>query len=117
MIPAGNLNQRIVIERPVTTRQASGQRVTDSWQPIHSRQLPASYQPVSGGETVRGMQMVATTKALFTVRWLPGVDTTCRVRWITGATSAANAPVLYLSAVDDPDGLRAVLALQARAAE
>lgn len=115
--PAGKLSQRIVIESPVKTRKASGQVVINSWEPLHSKNLPASYEPVSGGESVRGMQIVASAKCLFETRWLPNVTTECRIRWITGNPDPAAAPVLHIAAVDDPDGLRRSLAIQVRREE
>ncbi|WP_409997380.1 head-tail adaptor protein [Crateriforma conspicua] len=118
--PAGKLNHRIVIESPVKTRKPNGQVIIDSWRPLHRGRLPASYQVVSGGETVRGVRMESTTKILMHTRYVPKVNTECRVRWITGADAAAvtagdaEIPILHLSAVDDPDGLRFELMLQCR---
>tara|TARA_R110002049_G_scaffold59417_3_gene160691 strand:+ start:2695 stop:3072 length:378 start_codon:yes stop_codon:yes gene_type:complete len=117
-VPAGNLNQRIVIEKPIKADNAAGRSVVESWQAIHCRNLPASYKAVSGGEIVRGMQIVSGASALFETRWLdlesdPSVQPTeHRLRWITGSKKPENAPVFGINHVENPDGVRTMLAIQ-----
>ena len=114
MIPAGKMNHRIRIERPTTETSETGRVSAASWSAIHHRPLPASCEPVSAGEQVRGQQIVTQATALFIVRWLPNVTTALRLVWLTGAASSADAPTMQILRVHDPDGYRALLWIQAR---
>ncbi len=115
-IPAGNLCHRIVLERALYVTTSNGQRKTTGWAAIHARMLPASYRSVSGGESVRGRQVEATTTAVFEVRFMPqlaGSDAeTLRVTW---ATAPSGPRVMGIVRIDDPDGLQDVLMIQAKA--
>lgn len=46
---------------------------------------PASFDPVTGGESLRGRQVDATLDALFVVRWRNDYRTQDKVRLITGS--------------------------------
>ena len=117
-IPAGKLCHRIAIEQRSTKTEASGQVVTSEWTPIHRSALPASYLPVSGGETIRNRQVVATATALFEVRYLPQLLESnaeqLRLRWITGHANPVLAPVMEVLKVEDADGLRESITVQAK---
>lgn len=118
-IPAGNLCHRIIIESPVYETGPSGQKSVASWQKFHTApMLPSSYRSVAGGETIRGRQVIATATAVFEIRFLSALlatnAETCRVRWITGSLNYASAPLMEILKVEDPDGLRETMMIQAR---
>lgn len=117
-IPAGSFCHRIVIESPTYATSSSGQKTVSSWTPIHVRQLPSTYRSVAGGETIRGRQIIATATAVFEIRYLQAMAVvnaeTFRVRWMTGNPVAAQAPVLEILRVEDPDGLRESMMIQAK---
>jgi SPP1 family predicted phage head-tail adaptor len=87
----GKMRERIAIQRPVHD-DSTGQRLT-SWVYRHHG-VPASYEPATGTETVRGRQVEANTSAVFLIRSLAGVRTDDRVIFgneVFGITSVKRA--------------------------
>ena len=119
-IEAGKLNHRVVIETPIKTTAPSGSVTVNSWKSITRRAIPAAFQPVSGGEVVRGVTIVSQATSLFQIRFArslvvaPDQVTEFRLRWITGHSNPDQAPILNLVRVHDPDGLRNLIWLECR---
>lgn len=76
---AGNMRHRIVVEKPTSTPDARGQSIK-TWTPWLTSE-PASYEEVSGGETLRGRQIETGIVAVFTVNYRPGYTAEYRIRF------------------------------------
>lgn len=74
---AGQLRNRITIQSSTATPDAAGQ-LTRTWSTF-AASVPAKVESVTGGETLRGRQIAAETKIVFTVRYLAGVTAQMRV--------------------------------------
>ena len=79
MISAGDLNQRVTIERATESQTGTGQplRTWATW----LAGVPVKVESVTGGETVRGRQVSANATTLFTCRYVAGVTTQMRLRY------------------------------------
>lgn len=77
-VPAGLLDQRIVLEQKSVTRNAIGEEV-ETWATFAT--VWARYRPAKVGEQVAGAQLQAEHEAVFRIRWLSGVDPEMRVVW------------------------------------
>lgn len=74
-----NMRHRIVVEEAITTRatNGSGQPIVE-WSPWVGNE-PAAFESTSGIESMRGRQLEAGVKAVFTVRYRAGYNTKMRV--------------------------------------
>ena len=75
----GTLHERITIQTPTETADASGQ-LGRTWA-THKANVPADHQDVSGGEVYRGRQVSAQASHLFRIRTISTVTTEMRVYW------------------------------------
>lgn len=78
---AGKLTERITIERPAITRDASGGQQR-AWEVV-AENIAASRRDFSGSEkpaTAQAGGEVATARVEFTIHWRPDIDDTMRVR-------------------------------------
>ena len=89
----GRLNQRIVIEHPVRTRDAAGQRL-DDWRVVC--RTWANVRRVSGIKTVENQADVSVVRASVRIRRRPGVTAGMRVR-------ALGQIFLIQAVLPDPD--------------
>lgn len=89
----GSMRERITIQEPVETVDSIGQTVR-SWSDLYSNE-PARFDPVSGGETLRGKQVEAGVTAVFTIHKREGIDATMRVGF--GGTDYG---ISYINPVD-----------------
>lgn len=105
MIPAGVLRERITIEAATETQDDCGQ-VLRSWAAWLSS-VPAKAEGVAGGETLRGRQVSAETRMVFSIRYVAGVTAEMRVVWAGGVYGIVN--------VADPYGQRRELRIECRA--
>lgn len=76
---AGEMRQRITVERCTSSLDAVGQP-TLVWT-TRVASLPAKVESVAGGETIRGRQVLATATTLFTVRYRSDVSVKDRVSY------------------------------------
>lgn len=74
---AGEMRHRVTIQQAVKTVDSFGQPIV-TWQDLYVNE-PAKYEPVNGAEIQRGRQTVANAKAIFTVRYREGYQTTMQV--------------------------------------
>lgn len=80
----GKFRERITIER-ATVEESTGQPIR-TWAE-HLTSVPASFEPATGGETVRGRQVEANVKAVFEVHYNGNVTPEDRIvygGWIWG---------------------------------
>lgn len=101
----GAMRERITIQSKTETVDAIGQ-TNRTWAATYEDE-PARYDPVSGGETLRGKQVEAGITALFTIHTRDSIDSTMRV--MHGSNTYG---IAYVNQVDG--GLR-YLELQCRA--
>lgn len=105
MIPAGAMRERITIESAAETQDAAGQ-VLRSWSAWLAG-VPAKAEATVGGETLRGRQVSAETRIVFSIRYVAGVSPLMRVVWSGGVYGIVN--------VSDPYGHRRELRIECRA--
>ena len=74
---AGQLDQRIIIERQENTYDVYGQPVTE-WVMHHAAW--AAVEPLQGREYVAMMVAVSEVTARIRLRYVPGIDSTMRVK-------------------------------------
>lgn len=91
MLPAGDLQELVVIEYPVEERNALGE-TTQSWREYAKRW--ASVEGISYSEQERRKQVVAQASHIVRVRFVNGLTGKMRVRW----ASRGNR-ILYISSV------------------
>lgn len=77
-VPAGLLDQRIVLEQKSVTRNSIGEEV-ETWSTFAT--VWARYRPAKVGERASGAQLQAEHEAVFRIRWLTGVDPEMRIVW------------------------------------
>lgn len=80
MIGAGSLDRRVSIQRPEEVRDPQFNAVSMIWIDI-AADAPASVKQTSGREFLDANQVLSERRAVFIIRWLPGLDTTCRIAW------------------------------------
>lgn len=107
-ISAGQLNQRITIERATTAPDGDTGDQVRTWANWKTR-LPAKVEAVTGGSIVRARQVAETTEILFTIRWLAGVLVTDRVVYESERYGIVR--------VGDPYGDRRELRIEAKKAD
>lgn len=71
------MRHRITIEKPTDAADSFGQPIS-TWTTYRASE-PAAFIQTSGGEFIRGKQVEATVKAIFTVRYRPGYTEKMRV--------------------------------------
>jgi SPP1 family predicted phage head-tail adaptor len=89
----GSMRERITVQTATETLDAAGQSIR-SWTSTLTGE-PAAYEPVSGGETIRGRQVEAGVTAIFTVRFRTGYTSTQRVTHGSGTYG-----ILYVHPVE-----------------
>lgn len=72
----GKMRERINIQQASVT-ETTGQPVR-SWANLYASE-PASFEPASGGETIRGRQVEANVSAVFIIHKRTGINTEMRV--------------------------------------
>ena len=102
MLRAGDLRNRITIERPVEVRGDSGSVVKD-WQPIPYATVWSARTDLSGAELYQAQQINARVSTRFTIRHRNGLD--ARMRVISDGVPYA------IESVQDPEGRREFLVL------
>lgn len=104
MIHAGTLRQRITLQEATDTQDAAGQPIR-SWS-NRLTGIPARVETVSGGEAVRGRQVLAETTTLLTIRYISGLTSAMRVVW--------GDRILGVLRVNDPTGERRELRIECK---
>lgn len=89
----GAMRERVTIQEPVETVDSIGQTIR-TWSTVYADE-PARYDPVSGGETLRGKQVEAGVTAVFTIHKRDGMSTTYRVQH-----AGNNYGIAYINPVD-----------------
>ena len=74
---SGGMRWRITVQSPSETQDEALQ-VTTTWLDTYTGE-PAAYEEVTGGEFIRGRQVVANANAIFTVNYRTGYATDSRV--------------------------------------
>lgn len=74
---AGLLRHVVKIQRPVVTQDDAGQQST-TFEDLYVG-VRAQIVPLSGREFVAASQVFAEMTTRMTIRWLPGIDASCRV--------------------------------------
>jgi len=74
---AADMRHRITVQTPATTIDADGQPIV-TWSNFASG-IPAKFTPLGGTESMRGRQLEAGTKGVFTVNYRDGYTTQMRV--------------------------------------
>lgn len=73
----GAMRERVDIEQPVTTVDASGQPIRQ-WAKLYRNQ-PARWVQIAGGESIRGRSVEAGVTALFHLRLRTGITPEMRL--------------------------------------
>ena len=89
----GAMRERITIQTPTETVDSIGQ-TNRTWAALYSNE-PARYDPISGGETLRGKQVEAGVTAVFTIHKRDSITSTMRV--VHGSTTYG---ISYINPVD-----------------
>lgn len=89
----GAMRERVEVQSLTIAVSSAGDR-TETWAALWANE-PASYDPISGGETLRGRQVDAGVNAIFTVHFRDGYLTTQRLLY--GSTTYG---ILYVNPVD-----------------
>ena len=79
MTNAALKRHRIDFEQPIETQDATGESRIE-WRHFRTAE-PAAFTSLSGIETIRGRQLEAQTKAIFTVNNREGYTTKMRIRF------------------------------------
>jgi len=77
---AGDLRERVTIERPQKSLKDSGQQKVVTWKYV-AGPLPAKVIGVGGRENRRGEQIEASVDYIVRIRYLQGVTPKMRVDW------------------------------------
>ena len=93
----GAMRERVTLQSPVETVDSIGQ-TNRTWVDEYEDE-PARYEPISGGETLRGKQVELGVTAVFTIHRRDDIDSTWRV--VHGSTTYG---IGYVNPVDG--GLR-----------
>lgn len=91
------MRERIAIQVPVESVDDAGQ-ANRTWQDVYANE-PAKFDPISGGETIRGKQVESGVTAVFTIHARSDIDSTMRVMFRSSVYGIA-----YVNPVDG--GLR-----------
>lgn len=80
---AGELRERITIQKPVSTRDPATKQNVVAWIDTPLKRLPAKIAQQSSGETNSSNQVIATFSYLITLRRknAAGIDETMRIVW------------------------------------
>jgi len=96
---------RITFQEPVETQDATGQPVV-AWSAFRTNE-PADFQPTGGMESMRGRQLEAGTKGVFTVNYRTGYTTKMQI---------VHEGVSYgISNIQQVDGLRREIEIMVKA--
>ena len=95
----GAMRHKCTIQQPTETQDASGQPVV-SWTNYVANE-PCEFNPTSGIESMRGRQLEAGTRAIFTVRYRAGYTTKMSVLF--------DGERYGITAINAVDGLRKYL--------
>jgi SPP1 family predicted phage head-tail adaptor len=80
-LAAGQLDQRVTIQRPVAGQDAAGQPLT-TWEDLAATPTVwAASEPLRGKEFIAAGQMQATVDTRFRIRHRSDVDSSMRVVW------------------------------------
>lgn len=101
MLLAGQLDQRITLQRRVSNVDGAGQDVY-TWTPL--AEVWARAQPLRGKEYFAASQTQATVDVRFVIRWRDDIDETMRVLWRGEPHAIVSPPI-------DPEGHRESLEL------
>jgi head-tail adaptor len=96
MIAAGRLTHRFELQRPVQTRNTSGESVT-TWERV--RQFMGSYSQDSYAQSEQARQVSGNRQATVICRKFSGIDAAMRLVCITRGRS-----VLAISSIVEEDG-------------
>lgn len=102
---AGDLTERVTVERAVTTDDGAGGQTVD-WQPVPPN-LWAKVRPVKGRETEDMGRRATVETYLIVIRYGPSVTTLDRLVW--------SGKQLNIRAAQDRDGDRRWLTLECEA--
>lgn len=75
----GSMRDRITVQSVTVTLSSAGDKV-ETWADLY-RNEPASFDPISGGETLRGRQVEAGINAVFTTHYRTGYAPEQRVSY------------------------------------
>jgi SPP1 family predicted phage head-tail adaptor len=95
---------RITFQTPVESQDATGQPVV-TWQNFRTNE-PADFQPTGGTEVMRGRQLEAGTKGIFTVNYREGYTGQMQI-----VHNGIDYGIIYVGAVD---GLRREIEIMVR---
>jgi len=73
---AGQLDRRIKVQLPVERQDGAG-GAAPAWEDFLT--LWARLEPAGGGEASGEGGVTAQRRAVWTIRWYPGIDETCRI--------------------------------------
>lgn len=90
-LAAGSLRQRVTIERPEFVQNTVTGEMTRTWVEV-ARNVPASVQPVSGGEFIAAAKVESRITARIKIRFRPDLNAAMRI--LHGATVYAVQAVL-----------------------
>lgn len=96
IIPAGQRNQLITIQRPNPARDALGQRVGNGWLTVHA-DVWARVRPARGREIFAAGATLPETAVVFGFNYLPNLTPDMRVLW-RGVPHAIVAPPMDVDA-------------------
>lgn len=90
MTPAGQLNQRVILQQRANGVDAAGQPST-TWQDVAT--VWAKVQPLRGRDFLAAAQAQATFDARVHIRWRAGVVATMRLMWGTQPLEIVGEPI------------------------
>lgn len=102
MLRTGKLRHSVTLQTNTPTQDDNGQ-LNESWGNTQTG-IAAEVLAVSGGESVRGRQVAATTTHLVTIHYRSGVNPKQRFAW--------GSLILNITRAEDPDGTRRMLECQ-----
>ncbi len=74
---SGGMRHRVTVQAP-TESQDEALQITTTWSDTYTSE-PAAYEEVTGGEFIRGRQVVANANAIFAVNYRGGYTTRSRL--------------------------------------
>jgi SPP1 family predicted phage head-tail adaptor len=74
---AGQFNSRVLLQRPVTTRNPTNGAVITSWVDVASTWADIRFQ--TGAEALRAAEPISASKASIRMRFREDIDAGCRV--------------------------------------
>jgi len=75
-MPAGELRETVIVQRPVRTADEIGAEVI-TWETVCTRR--AKVEPIGGGEVFFGQKVKAGTTCVVEMRYVPGLTTDWRL--------------------------------------